>query len=95
LPHYPNSVAVFSCAGVALAARRLAIIGAMLVAIATVHLKANGCLGQQSGYEFNLTLIRCSGRGYASTGPGAYSLDSALRIHLPEPVDASGRHHSL
>ena len=62
----------------------LAIIGAMLVAIATVHL-ANGFWNGKRGYEFNLSLI-VAAAGLALTGPGPYSLDSALGIHLPEPL---------
>jgi putative oxidoreductase len=62
----------------------LAIIGAMLVAIATVHL-SKGFWVTKGGFEFNLTLIGASA-ALAVTGPGAYSLDNALRIHLPEPV---------
>jgi putative oxidoreductase len=62
----------------------LAIIGTMLVAIATVHL-SKGFWVTKGGFEFNLTLIGASA-ALAITGPGAYSLDNALRIHLPEPV---------
>jgi putative oxidoreductase len=62
----------------------LAIIGTMLVAIATVHL-SKGFWVTKGGFEFNLTLIGASA-SLAITGPGAYSLDNALRIHLPEPV---------
>jgi putative oxidoreductase len=62
----------------------LAIAGAMLVAIATVHL-ARGFWAAKGGYEFNLSLIT-GGAAIALTGPGAYSLDSALGIHLPEPA---------
>jgi putative oxidoreductase len=62
----------------------LAIIGAMLVAIATVHL-ANGFWNGKRGYEFNLSLI-VAAAALAFTGPGSYSLDSALGIHLPEPL---------
>jgi len=62
----------------------LAIIGAMLVAIATVHL-SKGFWVTKGGFEFNLTLIGASA-ALAITGPGVYSLDNALRIHLPEPV---------
>jgi putative oxidoreductase len=62
----------------------LAIIGAMLVAIATVHL-AKGFWAGKGGYEFNLSLI-VGAAALALTGPGPYSVDSALGIHLPEPV---------
>ena len=62
----------------------LAIIGAMLVAIATVHL-AKGFWNGKGGFEFNLSLI-AGAAALAFTGPGPYSLDAALRIHLPEPV---------
>jgi putative oxidoreductase len=62
----------------------LAITGAMLVAIATVHL-ANGFWNGKRGYEFNLSLI-VGAAAVAFTGPGTYSLDNALGIHLPEPV---------
>ena len=61
----------------------LAIIGAMLVAVVTVHL-SKGFWVSKGGFEFNLTLIGASA-ALAITGPGAYSLDNALRIHLPEP----------
>src|SRR4030081_3997106 len=62
----------------------LAIAGAMLVAIATVHLP-KGFWVTKGGFEFNLTLIGAAA-ALALTGPGPYSLDSALRIHLPEPL---------
>jgi putative oxidoreductase len=62
----------------------LAIIGAMLVAIATVHL-SKGFWVSKGGFEFNLSLI-VGAAALAFTGPGPYSLDSALGIHLPEPV---------
>jgi putative oxidoreductase len=62
----------------------LAIIGVMLVAIATVHL-SKGFWVTKGGFEFNLTLIGAA-TALAITSPGAYSLDNALRIHLPEPA---------
>src|ERR1700681_4529436 len=62
----------------------LAIAGAMLVAIATVHL-AKGFWAAKGGFEFNLSLI-VGAAAIAFTGAGTYSLDSALGIHLPEPL---------
>jgi putative oxidoreductase len=62
----------------------LAIIGAMIVAIATVHL-SKGFWVTKGGYEFNLAIIGAAA-ALAFTGPGAFSLDNALGIHLPEPV---------
>ena len=62
----------------------LAIIGAMVVAIATVHL-SKGFWAGKGGFEFNLALIT-GAAALAFTGPGPYSIDNALGIHLPEPV---------
>lgn len=62
----------------------LAIVGVMLVAIATVHL-SKGFWVTKGGYEFNLAIIG-GAVALAFTGPGAYSLDTPLGIHLPEPV---------
>src|SRR5450830_901662 len=62
----------------------LAIAGAMLVAIATVHL-ARGFWASKGGFEFNLSLM-VGAAALAFTGAGPYSLDGALRIHLPEPL---------
>ena len=62
----------------------LGLIGAMAVAIATVHLSKGFWVGK-GGYEFNLSIIG-GATALAFTGPGAYSLDSALGIHLPEPA---------
>lgn len=61
----------------------LAIAGAMLVAIATVHLP-KGFWNAKGGYEFNLTLIAAVA-ALALTGPGRFSVDQAVGIHLPEP----------
>ena len=60
------------------------IVAAMLVAIALVHWP-NGFWNGKRGYEFNLSLVAVA-VAIALTGPGAYSLDSALGIHLPEPL---------
>jgi putative oxidoreductase len=62
----------------------LAITAAMLVAITLVHWP-NGFWNAKRGYEFNLAIIAAV-IALALTGPGAYSLDSWLGIHLPEPV---------
>ena len=62
----------------------LAIAGAMIVAIATVHLP-KGFWNGKGGYEFNLTLIAAAA-SLALTGPGTYSIDQALGVHLPEPL---------
>src|SRR5450759_2270217 len=62
----------------------LAILGAMLVAIGTVHL-SKGFWAGKGGYEFNLALIT-GAAALAFTGPGTYSLDNALGVHLPEPL---------
>jgi putative oxidoreductase len=62
----------------------LAIAGAMLVAIALVHWP-KGFFNSKGGFEFNLSILAAI-TAIALVGPGAYSLDAALRIHLPEPV---------
>lgn len=60
-----------------------AIIAAMAVAIALVHWR-NGFWNGKRGYEFNLSLVGAA-VALALAGPGAYSIDELLRIHLPEP----------
>jgi putative oxidoreductase len=62
----------------------LAIAGAMLVAMATVHW-ANGFWNTKRGYEFNLSLL-ASVAALALIGPGTYSVDQAIGVHLPEPL---------
>jgi len=61
-----------------------AIAGSMLVAIALVHWP-KGFWTTKGGYEFNLLIIAAAA-AVAIAGPGAYSLDTVLGIHLPEPV---------
>src|SRR6202162_4976313 len=61
-----------------------AIAGAMLVAIATVHWP-NGFWNGKRGFEFNLALL-ASVTALALTGPGTFSLDQAIGVHLPEPL---------
>lgn len=60
-----------------------AIVGSMLVAIATVHWP-NGFWNGKRGYEFNLVIV-ASAIAIALTGPGALSLDALLRLRIPEP----------
>ncbi len=62
----------------------LAIAGSMLVAIALVHWP-RGFWVSKGGYEFNLSILAAIA-AIAIAGPGAYSLDSALGLHLPEPT---------
>ena len=62
----------------------LAIAGSMLVAIALVHWP-RGFWATKGGYEFNLSIL-AGIVAIALTGPGAYSLDAAFGIHLPEPL---------
>jgi putative oxidoreductase len=61
-----------------------AIAGSMLVAIALVH-GPKGFFNSKGGFEFNLSILAAVA-AIALIGPGAISLDSALRIHLPEPA---------
>ena len=62
----------------------LAIAGSMLVAIALVHWP-KGFWAAKGGYEFNLSILAAIA-AIALTGPGAYSLDAALGVRLPEPA---------
>ena len=62
----------------------LAIAGSMLVAIALVHWP-HGFFTAKGGFEFNLSILAAVA-AVAIAGPGAYSLDAALRISFPEPV---------
>ena len=60
------------------------LIGSMLVAMILVHWP-KGFWVTKGGYEFNLLIIGAAA-AVAIAGPGAYSLDSAVGIHLPEPL---------
>jgi putative oxidoreductase len=71
-------------AGLLIPLPNLAILGAMLVAIALVHWP-KGFFNTKGGFEFNLTIIGAIA-AVALAGPGAYSLDAILGIHLPEPI---------
>src|SRR5260221_8072931 len=62
----------------------LAIIGTMLVAIATVHW-SNGFWNTKRGYEFNLTLI-AGAVTIGLAGPGTYSIDHAIGFRVSEPI---------
>lgn len=59
-------------------------IGAMVVAIVKVHWR-KGLWNTNGGIEFPLTLATV-GFVVGLVGPGVYSLDSALRLALPEPL---------
>ena len=62
----------------------LAIAGSMLVAIALVHWP-HGFFSTKGGLEFNFSILAAVA-AIAIAGPGAYSLDAALRISFPEPI---------
>jgi putative oxidoreductase len=61
-----------------------ALAGSMLVAVILVHWPKGFWVGK-GGFEYNL-LILAAAAAIAIAGPGAYSLDAALRIQLPEPL---------
>jgi len=71
-------------AGLLIPLPNFAILGSMLVAIALVHWP-KGFFTAKGGYEFNLSIIAAI-TAIALAGPGAYSLDAILGIHLPEPI---------
>ena len=71
-------------AGLLIPLPNFAIAGAMLVAIALVHWP-KGFWNTKGGFEFNLSILAATA-AIALTGPGAYSLDAALKIRLPEPL---------
>jgi len=62
----------------------LVVIGAMAVAIVTVHL-SKGFFSSKGGYEFPLSIL-VTMFVLSITGPGPYSLDALLRLSLPEPL---------
>jgi putative oxidoreductase len=57
-----------------------ALIGVMTVAVVTVHLR-NGFFVSNNGFEFNLVMVAAA-FAVAGAGPGSWSLDRALDIHL-------------
>jgi putative oxidoreductase len=71
-------------AGLLIPLPNFAILGSMLVAIALVHWP-KGFFTAKGGFEFNLSIIAAI-TAVALAGPGAYSLDAILGIHLPEPI---------
>ncbi len=66
----------------------LGIISAMLIAIFKVHW-AKGLWNTKGGVEFPLVNLTTA-LALAFTGPGAFSLDAALRLALPEPLTIVG-----
>ncbi len=62
----------------------LAVIGSMVVAIATVHV-GRGFFNTEGGIEFPL-LMAAAALALALTGPGRFSVDAAAGIRLPEPL---------
>src|SRR4029077_12160404 len=62
----------------------VAIAGSMIIAIATVHLP-RGFWVTKGGYEYNLAVLAVMA-ALSLTGPGAYSLDQLVGIHLPQPL---------
>jgi putative oxidoreductase len=75
-------------AGLATPLAAASLIGVMLTAIRTVHLK-NGPWVANGGYEYNLVLIAAL-LGLVDGGPGELSLDRALGIHDTGPEWALG-----
>jgi putative oxidoreductase len=61
-----------------------AVVGAMVVAIVSVHL-SKGFWNRNGGLEFPL-MIGVPALALTFIGPGAYSIDSVLDLRLPEPL---------
>jgi putative oxidoreductase len=61
-----------------------AVAGAMLVAIVSSHL-SKGFWNRNGGVEFPL-MIGVPALALTFIGPGAYSIDAALNLRLPEPL---------
>ena len=59
-------------------------IGAMIVAIATVHWP-KGFFNSKGGFEFPLVML-ASMLAMAIAGPGAWALDRLVGFHVPEPA---------
>ena len=57
-----------------------ALIAVMTAAVLTVHLR-NGFFATNNGYEYNLVLAAAA-FALAGTGPGDWSLDHALDVHM-------------
>ena len=57
-----------------------ALIAVMTAAVATVHLR-NGFFITGNGFEYNLVMVAAA-FALAGVGPGGWSLDNALDIHL-------------
>ena len=74
---------VLLAAGLATPLAAASLIGVMLTAVRTVHLK-NGPWVANGGYEYNLVLIAAL-LGLVDGGPGELSLDRALGIHDTGP----------
>ena len=62
----------------------LVVAAGMVVAIFTVHY-AKGFFSAKGGYEFPLVVLATM-VGLSITGPGLYSIDGLIRLHLPEPA---------
>jgi putative oxidoreductase len=61
-----------------------AVIGAMIVAISSVH-ASKGFFNTNGGYEFPLLLL-VSSLALAITGPGVFSLDAILSTEFAAPI---------